>query len=235
MSFSWRKMKDNISSVCNDYDNIIVMVSGGVDSMFLVDFVSNIGLNIIVAHFQHGIRDDDYREVELVRSFAEKNNHKFILGKGVDLKGAKNLEALARNQRWEFIESEIEKLSGRTIVLTAHHHDDQIESIFMRLVRGYPLQSLTMKEIIDFGNYTKFKPLLHLTKEQIIGQAKRRRIESIDDPTNQSTDLSCERNYWRNVLIPQILTIRNVNKSLKPIIKELAELDKQKGDERVVI
>jgi tRNA(Ile)-lysidine synthetase-like protein len=225
-------MKEAVTSVCSDFDNIIVMTSGGVDSMFLADFISNVGLDIIVAHFQHGIRDNDHNEVELVKSFAQTRNHRFILGNGVDLKGIRNLEAVARNQRWLFIEEYIETLSGKTIVLTAHHHSDNVEHLFMSVLRGKPLEGLVMKRLIDFGKYYKYKPLLDLTKEQIYNQAKRRRLSWIEDPTNQFDTPNYERNFFRNKIFPLLGEIRNYEKSTRGLITQLSEM---KGEERLSV
>lgn len=225
MTFSFRKTCAQIQEVCQSHSNVIAMISGGVDSMFLGDILHSSGVKPIIAHFQHRIRDNDYREAELVRMFAEERDLKFVYNRGHNLKHAKNQEAEAREQRWGFIENEIANSRGSTVVVTAHHFSDNLENFFMAAVRGRHLSSLVMKKITPYKDYVRYKPLLDITKEEIYKQAKRRRIPWIEDPTNEYDDLTHERNYWRNKIIPDILKIRNINKSMKGLMEELSELD----------
>ena len=204
------------------------MASGGVDSMFLADFVVNTKIKPVIVHFQHGIRNNDEREARLVEEFSMRNALEFHLGKGNGLAEASNQEALAREQRWDFAESVISHKPGRAIVLTAHHHDDNIEHFYMSAARGRQLTALTMQELMkvrnpDNGlNYTRFKPLLDIEKDEIYEQARRRSIAWIEDPTNK--DLDHERNLFRNKIVPDMMEIRNVRKSMRKLFREIEQL-----------
>lgn len=226
MSTSWRKLRSEIKDVTERFDNIILMVSGGVDSMFMMDLVlrSIDNTNVTVAHFQHGIRPTDHEELSLVESKAEELDVRFIYGKGEGLKDSRNQECKARDQRWAFVEQYLHSLSGTSVVLTAHHFDDQIESFFMNSVRGRRTTELVMKPLVDFGTYHKYKPLLNMTKELIYKQMKYRRQTWIEDVTNTDTHVNSERNFWRNVLLPQIKQIRNINRSMNGLISDLSSL-----------
>ena len=222
---NWRKLRDDIQSTTSNFDNIFIMTSGGVDSVFLCDTIlRNTTIKPTIIHFQHHIRTDDHQEVELVSKLAVDNDLPCLVGHGKDLRDVKNQEQEARNQRWGFVESEIAKLSGSTIVLTAHHFSDNIESFLMNSIRGRSIDCLVMKKLTSFPNYTRYKPLLDFTKDEIYKLATRRRLNWIEDITNNSEDLSCERNFWRNVIIKNIREIRNIDKSMRGLINELAAM-----------
>ncbi len=223
MSASWRKLKHHIQSVCSQYNNVLIMVSGGVDSMFLLDFICrNTAIKPTVIHFQHCIRSDDHREVDLIRAVSSDKDLKFVLGSGLGLKNIRNQESVARGQRWGFVESIINDLDGSTVVLTAHHFDDQIEHFFMSSCRGRNIKSLLMKSVTSFDGYDKFKPLLNFQKHDIYRTVESRKIPFIEDPTNK--DLDHERNIFRNKIIPDMMEIRNLRKSMKSLFLEIENL-----------
>lgn len=194
--------------------------------MFLANFVVNAAIKPVIVHFQHGIRADDRREAELVAKFAEENNLEFHLGKGQGLDEIKNQEAVARDQRWAFVEELVSQKEGKSIILTAHHYDDNIEHFLMSAIRGRKMACLSMKKFCEMkagkgcsANYTKFKPLLEIEKEEIYEQARRRKIEWIEDPTNAETDH--ERNVFRNTIIPELMKIRNIRTSMRNLFEEM--------------
>lgn len=191
--------------------------------MFMMDIVlrSIKGKSVSVLHFQHGIREDDDNEVKLVRELANTCGVDFVLGKGESLRDIRNQEAEARTQRWTFVEEYIQKLKGTVIVLTAHHYDDQIESFLMSSIRGRSVNSLVMKRLGIFDGYTKYKPLLNISKEEIYNQAKRRSLRWVEDPTNQ--DINHERNIFRNKIIPELMNIRNIRTSMRSLISEISQ------------
>lgn len=230
MTYPWRKLREEIIRTCGAYDNVVVMTSGGVDSMFLANFVVNAGIKPHIVHFQHGIRENDHQEAELVKDFASKHELSFHHGKGVDLADIKNQEAVARDQRWAFVEGLISGWQGKTLVMTAHHYDDQIEHFFMSAVRGRRINALTMKKkcptvsaTINGVQYTKYKPLLDVEKDEIYTQSKIRQVKWIEDPTNN--ELDHERNIFRNKIIPEMMKIRNVKTSMRRLIGEFEEID----------
>lgn len=221
MSVAWRKLRKDILDTCNKYNNVLIMVSGGVDSMFLLNFVVRAGITPTVIHFKHGIRNDDHNEMKLVTEYCNKHSLLLHTGEGKGLMDIKNQECVARGQRWGFVESIISDLNGSTIVLTAHHYNDQIENFLMASARGRPLSSLTMKTVSHFDVYDKYKPLLDVTKDEIYKQCRQRKISFIEDPTNQ--DLDHERNIFRNKIIPDMMTTRNLEKSMRSLFKELSQ------------
>jgi len=216
---SWRKIKNSINAL--DGRKHFLMCSGGVDSMFLLDMYSNCEVDFDVIHFRHGIRENDHLEGDMIREWVDNFNAtnarkiQFHLGEG-NLNSTSS-EGEARNQRWNYVESILSDYD-EPIVVTAHHLNDNVEHALMKLVSGSPHNSLSMKAITDFGTYIKFKPLLAVTKEEILEQISKRAIPFIEDVTNSVPN--CDRNIWRNVLIPQLMERRNIVRAMKPHLVE---------------
>jgi len=229
MTVSWRKLRAEIKGIASGYDNVIVMTSGGVDSMFLADFIARAGVKPVIAHFQHGIRENDENEAQLVADLAEKHGLAFYHGKGVGLADIKGQEAAAREQRWSFAENLQIELGGNSIVITAHHLDDNIEHFYMSAARGRSLTALTMQKLVHFQSeqnpsltYYRYKPILEIDKDEIYSQANKRNIKWIEDPTNKEMDH--ERNVFRNKIVPDIMEIRNIRKSMRKLFDEIEDL-----------
>lgn len=220
MSFSWRRLKQEIKTISSDYDNVFLMVSGGVDSMFMLDFVGRLIPSAQVIHFKHNIRDNDHLEQELVYNVARDMDLVVHTGYGINLKDIPNQEHVARTQRWDYVQSLIAAKSGKSLVMTAHHYDDNIEHYFMSSMRGSDVSKLVMKKLLQSGDFTKYKPLLDVEKSLIIESAVSRGLTWIDDVTNFQ-DIH-ERNQLRNVIIPHMMHIRNIKKSMRKLIGELS-------------
>jgi tRNA(Ile)-lysidine synthetase-like protein len=228
MTFSRKKLSNDLIETTSGYDNILVMVSGGVDSMFLLNATLSAGIVPTVVHFQHHIREEDHHEVELITRLCKDSNLELIVGHGEGLRDIPNQESVARNQRWGFVESVIEKLEGPSIVLTGHHFNDQLETFFLSVTRGRSLLALAMKKLTQWPTYTKYKPLLDIEKKMIYQQSRRRRLEWIEDVTNTQNDH--ERNIFRNVILPHMYAIRNISKSMRPLITDLANIPSARED-----
>ena len=176
-----------------DPGKYIVAVSGGVDSVVLLDLLlTQDGLELIVAHVNHGIRADSDADEAFVKKLAEKNNLTF---ESTQLHlGSESSEEKARKKRYEFLEKILDQHRARAI-LTAHHQDDLLETAVINLMRGTKqkgLYSLKDREKL-------IRPLLEFTKKQILKYAKDNRLQWHEDSSNQDTKYL--RNYVRlNVL-----------------------------------
>jgi tRNA(Ile)-lysidine synthetase-like protein len=156
----------------------IVAVSGGIDSVVLLHMlVESKEHELIVAHFDHGIRPDSENDARFVRALAESYHLPFVV-KREEL-GAGASEELARTRRYAFLRSEGEK--HKAIIMTAHHADDVIETIAINLIRGTGWRGVGV-----FSMPGLVRPSLRLTKEKIREYARVMRLEWVEDDTNAS-------------------------------------------------
>jgi len=179
----------------------VVAVSGGVDSMVLLQLLSQQpSLELIVAHFEHGIRPESDQDRLLVQAAAQRLGLPFYYEHGQ--LGAQASEALAREARYRFL-TKIKRQTGAQALITAHHQDDLMETIIINLLRGTGrkgLSSLASTEQI-------VRPLLAWTKHDVYQQAaelKRRNPHFTwsEDSTNE--DDQYLRNYVRHHIITQL-------------------------------
>jgi tRNA(Ile)-lysidine synthetase-like protein len=174
----------------------VVAVSGGVDSVALLDmFVKKqpAGTDIIVAHVDHGIREDSSKDADLVRGLAKNYGLPF---ESTSLKlGAEASEALARQERYIFLRQCCKKHNAQLV--TAHHQDDVLETMLINLIRGTGwrgLVSLDSEEIL--------RPLLSTPKSELIAYAKEHSLQWREDSTNSNQRYL--RNYVRLNLLPRM-------------------------------
>src|SRR6266540_5641084 len=143
----------------------VVAVSGGVDSMVLLHMLhQGPGLQLIVAHFEHGIRPDSDSDRKLVEAAAKHYGLPFRFAHG-NL-GPQASEAAARQARYAFLRM-VQKESGAQGVITAHHQDDLIETAIINLLRGTGRKGLSALASTD----DLIRPLLAATKADIYDAA----------------------------------------------------------------
>lgn len=181
----------------------IVAVSGGVDSMVLLDLVRTITqYSFIVVSIDHSIREDSTQDIEMVRKVAKKSRLKFFSEKaGVPTLAKlerKGLEETARDTRYSILQKYKKKYKTASII-TAHHQDDQLETILFHLIRGSDVHGVVGMEKLNQQGI--FRPLLEISKEEIIKYAKARQLSWREDSTNADTTFS--RNFIRHHLAAQ--------------------------------
>lgn len=188
-------------------------VSGGVDSMALLDILADKpGIDLVVAHFNHGIRRDSSKDEKLVRAAAA--DHGLELEVGYGRLGAGASEDTARKARYDFL-NEVKKRHKASRIITAHHQDDLIETAILNMLRGTGARGLSA--MLD--NDEIVRPLLGVPKSQIIDYAKQKKINWCEDPSNR--DLSYLRNYIRHKIMPKLSSqqrqelLKNIDKIAK--------------------
>lgn len=174
----------------------IVAVSGGVDSAVLLDMLASENpARLIVAHVDHGIREDSHEDAVLVRRLAEKYGLEYEVTELYLGPGASELEA--RDRRYEWLDSLRDKYQASAVV-TAHHQDDVIETMILNVMRGTGWRGLC-----SLRNTEKRKrPLLAMSKLEVVTYALEHRLEWREDSTNE--DLRYARNYIRHAIIPRL-------------------------------
>ncbi len=173
----------------------VVAVSGGVDSMVLLDVLrQQPGVKLIVAHFDHGIRHDSRSDRELVQQTAKSHSLPFVYHEGK--LGPAASEDEARIARYAFLHAVKDAARARAIV-TAHHHNDALETAIINMMRGTGRKGLSALSSTE----ALHRPLLHLTKEHIHAYARDQGLVWREDSTNQDTRYL--RNYVRHKLLAQ--------------------------------
>ena len=174
----------------------IVAVSGGVDSVVLLDMLTKQkDLKLVIAHFDHGIREDSVEDQKFVEGLSESYVLPFVYAKG-NL-GSDASEAQAREARYAFLRAVKQKYKADAII-TAHHQDYLIETIIINILRGTGRKGVTS---LGESEDTK-RPLLSTTKKEILDYAKKNKLEWREDSTNTNTDYL--RNWVRHTIVPKL-------------------------------
>ncbi len=184
-------------------DTIILGCSGGPDSMALLYLLCKIrkhlDINIVVAHVNHNVRKESYDELLFVSDYCKKNKITFEC-MTIEKYSDDNFENEARMIRYDFFSSLIEKYNAKYL-MTAHHGDDLIETILMRIVRGSTLSGYSGFDIVSSKDtYKIVRPLVYATKDEILDFDKKHNIPYVIDKTN-FMDLHT-RNRYRKIVLP---------------------------------
>lgn len=156
----------------------VLAVSGGVDSVVMLHKMLSSGVNLIVAHFEHGIRGKESQEdAEFVKDLAIKYKLKYEICHGG--LGPEANELLARKARYAFLREVAKSYKGT--LCTAHHADDVIESVAINLLRKTSWRGLAVMNSSDI-----YRPLINQTKAEIYRYAKQHKLEWREDSTNTS-------------------------------------------------
>jgi len=193
---------------------IIVAVSGGIDSMALLHLLATPGLDLsdrlVVAHFNHQLRGaDSDADAEFVEQAAGQLGRPFESGSGdtrqLAAETGDGIEAAARQLRHQFFARLAKHLASRNVAL-AHHADDQIETFFLRLLRGAGNRGLAgMQPValspIDPG-VNLVRPILGIHRAEIVAYAEEQGFAHREDASNTNTYFL--RNRVRHELLPQL-------------------------------
>lgn len=178
-------------------DTYIVGVSGGCDSMCLLDILYENGYNIIVCHVDYGIRNDTMIDYQIVHDYCESRNI-IIHDLKVQHYDKGNFEQQARIIRYQFF-YDVGNLYHTNKVIVAHHKDDLYETILMQQERDYSYIKLGMDYISHIYGLEVYRVLLDMTKKEIIDYCNRHNVLYHDDYTN--ADTSYKRNYYRHHIV----------------------------------
>ena len=200
-------------------DKLIVAVSGGCDSMVLLALCKTMGLNIIAAHVNFGLRGDDSNEDEqLVKTFCEQANiplETLHVSEEDWLAHSGSTQEQARSIRYAWFNTLIQHHSAKRI-LTAHHANDQTETMIHRFISGGSGKSFTgMAE--DTG--IVLRPLLSVTRKAIVAFATTHQIPWREDLSNATDHYT--RNYIRHHLIP---LVEHLNPGIHEDIQQRSKL-----------
>lgn len=184
-------------------ETVVCAVSGGLDSMCLLDLLARRcgEERVIAAHFNHQLRPTADRDEAFVREYCEERGIPFQTGRG-DVRALAKAEGLsqeeaARNLRYAFLR-ETAADCGAAKICTAHHADDNAETVLMNLVRGTGLAGLAGIPPCQDG---VVRPLLDMTRAELAEYAAARGIPHVEDETNADPDAAA-RNFLRLQVMP---------------------------------
>lgn len=180
--------------------HVLVAVSGGPDSMALLDVLHRLGIAVVVGHVHHGLRVESGEEAEFVRLRAQEYGISYSQ-RYVDVRGrmesqGESLETAARELRREALRAMAAE-AGATYIATGHHADDQAETVLMRLLRGTGVRGLGG---IPPCNEEFIRPLLQVWRAEILDYAHEHELPYRLDASNASPEHL--RNRLRHQLLP---------------------------------
>jgi len=208
----------------------LLAVSGGVDSVVLLDVFSNLAeenhYQITVAHYNHKLRGTNSNsDAEFVKRLAKSYNLPFYLSSGnvkeYATENTLSIEQAARTLRYRYLSQTAQNLKINYI-FTAHTSDDSAETFLFNLFRGSGLTGLSgipLKRRLNKSNYI-FRPFLTLSKDDLIEYAKRRKLKWQEDESNSL--LFYTRNKIRHELLPKLEN--DYNQNIKEIINRTSNL-----------
>ncbi len=219
-------------------DILVLAVSGGVDSVVLCELCKQAGYNFTIAHCNFQLRGaESERDEQFVQQLGEKyavavevkrfDTEQYAAANKLSIQEAARalryawFEELVSSREPEVVSLESTQ-KGRVFLLTAHHADDNAETLLMNFFRGTGLHGLT--GIPASINYIR-RPILPFSKEELLAFAKKQQLDYVEDSSNQSSKYT--RNFFRNELIPAISKVYpQVNANLQDNIARFKEIEK---------
>ena len=209
--------------------HFLLAVSGGVDSVVLAHLMHRIGAKCTIAHVNFQLRgSESQRDEHFVRQLASQLNYPILVQSFETAKYAEaykmGIQEAAREIRYTWFESIIKTLDQPAFLLTAHHADDQVETVLMQLFRGTGVHGLTGIAPYRKDSIPLARPLLSFTKLEIQNYALEHGLNFVEDSSNAKDDYT--RNYIRNQLLPQISQFyTNATQNVLSTVERLKEAD----------
>ena len=210
-------------------DKIVIGVSGGPDSITLLDALlkikrkEKIKFEIVVCHGNHLIREDAIEDENYVINYCKRNNIEYFVKrvkvKEVSKKEKIGTEEAGRKVRYEFFNEILEKTNSNKIA-TAHNKNDNVETVLMNIIRGSGTSGL---KGIEAKKGNLIRPLIEIERKEIEEYCNQNKLNPRIDRTNFENTYT--RNKIRNMLIPYIK--ENFNPNILESINRLSELSKE--------
>jgi tRNA(Ile)-lysidine synthase len=217
-------------------DKLLLAVSGGADSLVLLHALAQAqdqhGLQLHVATLNHGLRASAAEDVRFVQSMAQQLQLPCTAGEFNTLMvvkaGMRSIEAAARWGRYQFLAKTAQTI-GASVVATAHHADDQAETVLMHILRGTGLQGMQGMSYTSplpyYPDLRLIRPMLAMTRAQIEAYCAEHGLEPRHDETNDDTTLL--RNKIRHKILP---VLAEINPQVNPALVRLADIVKVEQD-----
>ncbi|MBG9988218.1 tRNA lysidine(34) synthetase TilS [Aerococcaceae bacterium DSM 111176] len=230
-----KHIEDQIRQELSETDKpIVIAVSGGVDSICLLNMVIEIAKekdflleNLVIAHFNHQLRSTSDQEADYIEQYAKQMGLTYFISHWEN--NHNHSENAARTARYEFF-ADVLKMTRADCLLTAHHKDDNAETMLMRIIRGTSIkgmQGITSRSERylktsqgDNVRATILRPLIEATKEELYDYADKHSLTYFEDVTN--SQMTYFRNRVRHQILPQMQTENpKITDSLHQLSKNL--------------
>lgn len=208
-------------------DVVVVGVSGGPDSMALLYLLKEIrkrlNISLVCSHVNHNVRKASAKEKEFLEAWCLKNDILFE-SMMIEKYGDDNFHNEARAVRYNYFESLVKKYHANYL-MTAHHGDDLVETILMRLTRGSTLKGYGgFYQEVDKDSYKIIRPLVYATKKEIEEYNKKHKIPYVIDKSNKKDKYT--RNRYRKVVLPFLKKEdSNIHEKFLKFSKVISEYD----------
>ena len=206
---------------------IVVALSGGIDSVVLLHYLNKHYPNQIrVIHCNHHISDHANDWEDFSKKLCEKLNLDIDV-LDLDIPQSNNLEEAARVKRYESLKASI---NIDEIICTAHHQNDQAETLLIQLLRGSGSRGLSaMPKLKTFGKGRLYRPFIDIEKSEIKDYAIENHLDWVEDDSNN--DEKFTRNFLRHNILPQLEKLYpHVHKNIARASKHQSELSKISDD-----
>lgn len=210
-----------LDKFASNSEYIVAAISGGVDSMCLLDMLIRDGYKVVCAHVNHNQREQSKIEKEYIENYCISHN---IIFEYFDYKpiSLENFQAVAHEKRYEFFYKCAKKYNAKYIV-TAHHLDDQAETILLRLIKGSNLYGYGgISRYTKYKDVTIYRPMLNLSRIDILNYAKTNNIKYYEDSSNS------EDHYMRNRIRHNILPLlKEENPNILETLSRFSTISKE--------
>ncbi len=184
-------------------EKLYIAFSGGIDSSVLLHALLKYKkqYRLVLWHINHGLQQNAQSMEDFARSQADLYGLEFCLNKLKMKPEEGNQEARAREHRYSLFQ---QVLSKQDVLLTAHHKNDQAETLLLNLMRGSGSTGLrAIASLKSLGKGFLFRPLINFSRDQIEIYASQHQLTWVEDPSNKKTEF--DRNYLRHNVLPVII------------------------------
>lgn len=208
-------------------DPVIVGVSGGADSLALMYGLNTLGFNLVIAHLDHGLREESAQDAQYVADLAAKFSLPFVSERfdvqRIAAQSGQSIEEAAREVRYQFLFTQAVKHQAQAVAV-GHHADDQVETVLMHFLRGAALPGLSgmaYRRVMPAwdDSIPLVRPLLSLWREDIETYLAQTGLDPRIDLTNQDTTYF--RNRLRHELIPEL---ENYNPTIRQVLWRMSDV-----------
>ena len=228
------RLQNCLRNIPTDAKRIILAFSGGLDSCVLLHLLANnkTASELELWHVNHGLQEAANEMALFCQEAANKYSLNLVVSQ-LNLSSVEsNIEAIARTARYSLFEK---NLRANDCLLTAHHADDQAETLMLNILRGSGSRGLSgIAYTRTLGKAKLLRPLLDIPRNTLIDFAQQNRLEWFDDPSNDSNRFN--RNFLRHKIMPvfrqrwpgylsSFSKVSNIQRETQELIDDLAKLD----------